>query len=92
MPGVWVAEMKMFNGREDINFYQITVYDNDWNVVPSAVINNPVKVDYQTQKKINVYIRAADKDQAVYVCSKSKPLASDEVKTMLFSRICSKIK
>lgn len=89
---VWVTEMKLFNGRSDIDYYQIRVYDEDWNVVPHAVINNPVEVSYQTHKMVDVYIKSDDKDRAVYICSKSKPLQNDEVKPMIFSRICSKIK
>lgn len=92
MSGIWVTEMKLFNGREDIEYFDISVFDEDMNKVPSAVIGNPVRVKHETIEFIDVYIRDKDKSRAVYICSKSKLLATDDSKPMLFTRICSKIK
>lgn len=92
--GVIKVEMRLFNGREDIEYYDINVFDSEWNPTPFALSNGKtmVRVKPNTRLGIDVYIRQKDLPRAVYVCSKTKPLAEDESKTMLFSRICSKIK
>lgn len=91
--GINVSTMKLFNARDDVEYFEIGVFDEDWNGVPFAVIgDNIIRVRHQEIEYIDVYIRSRDMKDAVYVCSKSKPLAEDTTRPMLFSRICSKIK
>ena len=92
LPGIWKTRMKMFNSRKDVEYYNINVFDGEWNPVPYAVLSNPVRVKYLETKYVDVYIKNEDKSRAVYICSKSKLYAVDTTKPMLFSRICSKIK
>jgi len=92
MQNVWTTRMKLFNSRKDIDYYAVSVFDQEWNAVPFAVLMNPMSVKYLETKYIDIYIRDKDKGRAVYVCSKSKLYAVDTTKPMLFSRICSKIK
>lgn len=92
MENVWTTRMKLFNSREDIDYYDVSVFDQEWNAVPFAVLMNPMSVKYLETKYIDIYIRDKDKSRAVYICSKSKLYAIDTTKPMLFSRICSKIK
>jgi hypothetical protein len=92
MQDIWKTRMKLFNSREDIEFYQISVFDQEWNPVPYAVLMNPIRVNYLETKYVDVYIKSKDKSRAVYFCSKSKVYSVDTTKPMLFSRICSKIK
>jgi hypothetical protein len=92
MENVWTTRMKLFNSREGIDYYDVSVFDQEWNAVPFAVLMNPMSVKYLETKYIDIYIRDKDKSRAVYICSKSKLYAIDTTKPMLFSRICSKIK
>jgi hypothetical protein len=92
MEYVWKTRMKLFNIREGIDYYDVSVFDQEWNAVPFAVLMNPMSVKYLETKYIDIYIRDKDKSRAVYICSKSKLYAIDTTKPMLFSRICSKIK
>ena len=92
MENVWTTRMKLFNSRESIDYYDVSVFDQEWNAVPFAVLMNPMSVKYLETKYIDIYIRDKDKSRAVYICSKSKLYAIDTTKPMLFSRICSKIK
>ena len=97
VPGVYRTQMRLFNSRKEINYYKVTVHDGDMDPVPFALTANQfalntIQVGYMKQKKIDIYIRDADKDRAVYIFSKSRPLADSQTKTMLYSRICSKIK
>jgi hypothetical protein len=92
MENVWTTRMKLFNSRNGIDYYDVSVFDQEWNAVPFAVLMNPMSVKYLETKYIDIYIRDKDKGRAVYICSKSKLYAVDTTKPMLFSRICSKIK
>lgn len=92
MENVWTTRMKLFNSREGVDYYDVSVFDQEWNAVPFAVLMNPMSVKYLETKYIDIYIRDKDKSRAVYICSKSKLYAIDTTKPMLFSRICSKIK
>lgn len=84
--------MNIFNGRKGIRYYQISVWDKDWNSVKFATESKIVQVNYLQRKTINVYIREQDVEKAVYICSRSKILSNDEKATVLSSRICSKVK
>jgi hypothetical protein len=88
------VEMKLFNNRENVEYFEIGVFDEDWNKVPFALQNGQVivRAKYQERKFIDVYIRNKDIKSATYVCSQSKLLQEDETKPLFFSRICSKIK
>lgn len=90
--GVLYTTMSLFNLRQDVEYYEVEVFDNDWNKVPFAIKNKIIKTDYLQKKKIEVYIRERDKDKAVYVCSKSKLILEGGGKTAVESRICSKFK
>lgn len=91
--GVNVTTMKLFNARDDVEYFEIGVFDNNWNGVPFAVLgDNIIRVKHQEIKYIDVYVRNKDIKNAVYICSKNKSLASDTTKPILFSRICSKVK
>ena len=93
IPNVLKADMELFNSRTDVDFYELNVYDNDWNSVPFAVMEGKVvKVEYLKRKQIAVFIREVDKDRAVYVCSVSKLVSDNTNKASIASKICSKLK
>jgi hypothetical protein len=90
--GVLVTKMELFNSRNDVEYYELSVYDGDWNSVPFATESRILNIEYLKRKTIEIYIRETDRSKAVYICSKSKILPSNEQITMVSSRICSKIK
>ena len=90
--GVLVTQMTLFNSRKDVNYYEVSVWDKDWNSVPFSTADRVVRVNHLQRKRIDVYVRQKDKDTVVYICSKSKILSDDEKGTIVSSRICSKIK
>lgn len=90
--GLLVTRMSLFNRRSDVEHYQINVYDKDWKEVPFATTEKIIQVKYLETKQIDIYIRNADKERAVYICSRSKLKAKSETSTLIASRICSKIK
>lgn len=94
IPNVSKVQMKMFNTREDISYYQVSVFDSEWVKVPFALANGKpyFSIKHNTRKNVEVFIRNKDASRAVYVCSMTKPLKENVSKTMLFSRVCSKIR
>jgi len=90
--GVSNVDMKLFNRRIDVDYYEFSVYDKKWNLIPYAATERLVKIDYLEKKKITIYIRNEDVGRVVYICSISKLLKEDVTSTPISSRICSKVK
>ena len=90
--GIYKTTMKMFNKRVDIQYYEIGVFDKDFNTVPFVTSYSVLKIDYLSHVTFDIYIRENDLAKAVYVCSKSKVRIEDIRRTAVSSRICSKFK
>jgi len=90
--GVLTTKMELFNSRNDVKYYEILVYDKDFNPMRFATQEKIVEVGYLKRKNIDVYIREEDRDKVTYICSKSKLLKGTGSVTRVSSRICSKIK
>ena len=90
--GVVVAKMKLFNRRQDVNYYEINVFTEDWKSVSFATTDRLLKVDYNKNKMFNVYIRFADVKRTKYICTTSKVFKGGNQETLVSSMICSKIK
>jgi len=90
--GVSVANLKIFNRRSDVSWYEIGVFTNNWKPVPFASTTNIIEVGYNKKKIFDVYIRSRDIVKAVYICTESKVFKGKEQVTLIASRICSKIK
>ena len=92
MDGVLKTKMLIFNRRQDVTYYELSVFDGQWNPIPFAATDKIVEVRYLQRKYVDVYIREKDKKKAVYICSKSKLPAFGDMTATVSSRICSKIK
>lgn len=90
--GLLKTTMKMFNKRADVEYYEVGVFDKDFNPVPFVTAYNVFKLEYLSHTIFDIYIRANDRDRAVYVCSKSKLRKQDTTRTAISSKICSKFK
>lgn len=84
--------IEVFNRREDVNYYEIEVYDKDRNPIPFVTEAKVINIKYLEKKSIDVYIKQSDKDRVVYVCTLSRFIKEDRTKTNVSSRICSKVK
>jgi hypothetical protein len=90
--GIKKTTMRLWNSREDVQYYEIGVFDESWEPIPFVTSYKIMKVDYLSQVKFDVYIRENNIKDARYICSLSK-LRSDNVsKTLLATQICSKFK
>jgi len=82
--------MEMFNKRQDVEWYEIGIFDKDWKSIPFVTSYKIIKVEYLGHVNVEVFINDQDKKRAVYICSKSKIRKEDLVRTAISSRICSK--
>lgn len=89
---VYVTEMSFFNKREDAKFYEISVYDKDFNPVSFATADKIFQSKMHSRSTISIYIRKKDLDNVVYICTESKLLKGEVDSTGITSRICSKKK
>lgn len=84
--------MQMFNKRADVEYYEIGVFDEDFNPIPFVTSYRILKITYLETVTFDVYIRKLDVERATYICSQSKLRKEDITRTAISSRICSKIK
>jgi hypothetical protein len=85
------VEMSLFNSREEIQYYQVDLFDLNWTNIPFSTTYRIIKIGYKEKKAFNVYIRKSDMDEAVYLCTTSKVRKSNKSKTLISSRICSRL-
>lgn len=92
MDGVLMTTMTLFNKREDISYYEISIFDNEWNPIEFAASERLINIEFTERKSIDLYIRAKDLDRVEYICSLSKILSSDVESSGLATKICSRVK
>ncbi len=90
--GVSVTKMKLFNRREEVEYYQIEVFTFDFKPVPFASTDKIIKIGFNKYKIFDVYIKSSDIDKAVYICTQSKLFKETNQISLITSRVCSKIK
>ncbi len=89
--GVVKVDLSLFNSREEINYYEIGLYDLNWDSIPFSAVYRIIKVGYKERKNFSVYIRKSDLDEAVYVCTTSKIRRQITTRTLISSKICSRL-
>tara|TARA_B100000900_G_C20198937_1_gene561015 strand:+ start:141 stop:524 length:384 start_codon:yes stop_codon:yes gene_type:complete len=88
---ILVTTMKMWNRRNDVEYYEINVYDKEWNKVPFAAVDRIFQISYLQHKQMDVYFREKDAKRIEWICTTSKQLKQDVISTGVKSQICSKI-
>jgi len=87
--------MKLYNTREDVDYYQIQVFDGYFNPIKFAINggqSDVINVSFRKTKVVSVYVPSSESSRVVYVCSRSMILKEEETASLLSSRICSKVK
>ena len=92
VPGVYTTKMELFNGRKDISYYSVGVFDKEWKKVKYVASPSVLRVTHLDRRIVEIYIHKRDKKNAYYICSKSKILNTVKDPSIVASRICSKIK
>jgi len=93
IPGIWSTHVVLWNARQEIDFYKVDVLDADMNPVSFIATGGDLKkVDYLNRAHIEVFVREEDKDKATFICTESKLRRGTVQKSLVASRVCSKIK
>lgn len=90
--GVVKVEMELSNRRKDASYYSVQVLDRDMNPVPFVTPEKVIHLPYLKKKKVEVYVRKTEMNEAVYICSVSRILKDAQTKAAVSTRICSKAK
>ena len=85
------VEMSLFNSREEIKYYQIDLFDLNWMNIPFSSTYRIIKIGYKEHKSFDVYIRKRDLPEAVFLCTTSKVRKTNQSRTLISSRICSRL-
>ena len=91
VPQIMQADLSIFNARDDVEFYAISVFDADWKPVAFASAQRVMQVPTGRRKDFEIYIKEADADLVVYVCTTSMLRAGQKDNTIISSRICSRL-
>lgn len=93
LEGVLYTQMNIFNRRKDVEYYEIGVFDDNWDSVSFAVLGGKlVNVKYLKSVDLEVFISKKDSSKARYICSISKLPKGLGTEPLVSSRVCSKIK
>ena len=90
--GIMQTSMRLFNKRNDVEYYELDVYDNKWQPIKFGANEKVIRVAYLQTKHIDVYVRKEDLNKVVYICTTSKHIAKKDTTPLVSSRICSKVK
>jgi len=85
------AEMSLFNSREDVEFYEVNLYDKDFKYIPFKTKYKLIRINYKERKNFTVYIRKKDLARATFICTTSKFRRGTTTRTLVSSRICSRL-
>ena len=92
IPSAQMTTMQVFNKRSDVQWYQIGVFDKEWQPIPFVTRYKILNIKYLQRVKFDVYINSENVKFAEYICSTSKLRGNDNFKPIVESRICSRFK
>ena len=90
IPGVLTTTLKMWNARMDVDYYKIEVTDENWNAVPFITDEVIFNLGYTERREIEIFL--PDDTSARYICTRSMLRKEGRQKTVISSKVCSKIK
>ena len=88
--GVLSTKLKMWNARVDVEHYKIEVTDADWNDVPFITDEKMFKFGYHERREIEIFLPSDT--TAHYICTRSMLEKENAARTVISSKVCSKIK
>ena len=91
-PGILVTTIEIFNKRNDVEYYEIGIFDKDWNPVYFVADYKVIRLKYLASASIDVYIAKENRNRVEYVCSRSKIRKESDARTAVSSKICSRFR
>jgi len=89
IPEVLQTKVKMWNARVDVVYYKIEVTDKDWKEVPFITEEKMFKLDYMQRREIEIFLPSDT--SAKYICTRSMLEKGARSRSMISSKVCSKI-
>lgn len=80
------------NRRNDVNYFELSVFNDEWKPVPFATFQRVIEIPFSKSKSASVYIKRTDSIEVAYVCSSSKIVKVEQTKPIVISKVCSKMK
>ena len=90
MDGLYTSKMQVFNKRDDVEYYEIDVMDENFFTIPFAAKHKILNVGYLSHVEFDIYVRQVDVHRAYYICTTSRLKKDVGKDTMVASKICSK--
>jgi hypothetical protein len=88
--GVLSTKLIMWNARVDVEHYKIEVTNAFWNDVPFITEERIVKLGYQERREIEIFL--PEDTTAQYICTRSLLEKGKRSRSIISSKVCSKIK
>lgn len=90
MNDVYEVKLKMWNARGDVEYYKIEVTDEDWNDVPFITNEKVFRLKHFGRRDISIFLPSDT--TATYICTRSMLEKGNASKSIISSKVCSKIK
>ena len=88
--GVLSTKLIMWNARVDVEHYKIEVTNAFWNDVPFITDEKIVKLGYHERREIEIFL--PEDTTAQYICTRSLLEKGKRSRSIISSKVCSKIK
>jgi len=88
MAGISVTTLNIFNKRKDVSYYEIGVFDDQWEPIPFVSEYTVIPMLYLDTVSFDVYVSNLSLGSVEYICSVSQVQAGATVS----SKICSRVK
>jgi len=88
MAGISVTTLNIFNKRKDVSYYEVGVFNVDWDPVPFVSQYKIVPLKYLDTIAVDVYVSNTSLSSVEYICSVSQL----KVGSTVSSKICSRVK
>jgi hypothetical protein len=92
IPNAKMTTMQVFNKRSDVQWYQIGVFDKEWQPIPFVTRYKIINIKYLKRVEFDVYVNEENAKLAEYICTTSKLRGNDDFKPIVESKICSRFK
>lgn len=92
MEGISVTTMELYNAREEVEYYAINVYDDDWRPIPFSTKEKIIQISHLGRSVFDLYIRNIDLNNIEYICTTSRLLQNEVQSQGVSSRVCSRVK
>jgi len=92
IPSAKMTTMKVFNKRSDVQWYEIGVFNKEWQPIPFVTRYKIINIKYLHRVRFDVYVNDKNAKVVEYICSTSKLRGNDDFKPIVESRICSRFK